>query len=85
MAKPCLLTNFQSISFFPELLETKGFLPASPQKFSHLNTLKVVDRDFMLAIRTYQKAACKLCKRGACKTTSTQQVKELDRKIAVAS
>ena len=55
--KPCLLTNFQSISFFPVLLETKGFLPALPQKFSHLNTLKVVDRDFMLAIRTYQKAA----------------------------
>ena len=56
--KACLLlTNFQSISFFPVLLETKGFLPALPQKFSHLNTLKVVDRDFMLAIRTYQKAA----------------------------
>ena len=30
--KPCLLTNFQSISFFPVLLETKGFLPALPPK-----------------------------------------------------
>ena len=79
--KPCLLTNFQSISFFPVLLETKGFLPALPQKFSHLNTLKVVDRDFMLAIRTYQKAACKLCKGGRAKLHQHNKSKNLTVKL----
>ena len=84
MAKPCLLTNFQSISFFPELLETKGFLPASPQKFSHLNTLKVVDRDFMLAIRTYQKAAAAQlvnCKGGRAKLHQHTKAKNLTVKL----
>ena len=62
-------------------MRLKVFLLAKKPKVFSFEHLKVVDRDFMPAIRTYQKAS--VCKGGVQNyINNTKASKELDRKIA---
>ena len=65
-------------------LRLKVFLLAKKPKVFSFEHLKVVDRDFMPAIRTYKKLQCA---KGACKTTSTtqKQAKNLTVKLRLDS
>ena len=77
-----ILTNFQSISFFPVLLETKGFLTRQEAKSFLIWTPKSCWQGLYAGNKnSYQKAS--VCKGGVQNyINNTKASKELDRKIA---
>ena len=81
--KPCLLTNFQSISFFPVLLETKGFLPALPPKVFSFEHLKSCWQGLYAGNKNLPKSSstCKLCKGGRAKLHQHNKSKNLTVKL----